>query len=119
MKRIHALDGLRGVLALVVVVRHIDLIAGIRDGLFWPFQVAVWAFFAMSAMVLVRGYDGNYCTFPARRAVRLWPVYFVCLVALRRGLGRSDDAGASLVRPSRTVADDRNLSALADPDDNR
>ncbi len=72
--RIAALDGLRGVLAVVVVVRHVYVVAGIRNPLFWPSQVAVWAFFVMSAMVLVRAYDGHYFAFLARRAVRLWPV---------------------------------------------
>ncbi len=86
--RIAALDGLRGVLAVVVVVRHVYVVAGIRNPLFWPSQVAVWAFFVMSAMVLVRAYDGHYFAFLARRAVRLWPVYCVCLIAAFVAAGR-------------------------------
>ena len=43
--------------------------------------LAVLVFFAMSAHVLTRAWDGHFVTFLARRIVRLWPVYAVCLVA--------------------------------------
>jgi peptidoglycan/LPS O-acetylase OafA/YrhL len=78
--RIPALDSLRGVLALVVVVHHVLLLGG------WPnlpasADVAVLAFFVMSGLVLARAYDGRPVAFLARRAVRLWPTYGVCMLA--------------------------------------
>jgi len=92
MKRIAALDGLRGILALIVVLDHAAGMSAAADagGLARRVLVtllsnlgglAVIAFFAMSAHVLTRAWDGNFRTFLARRAIRLWPVYALCLAA--------------------------------------
>jgi peptidoglycan/LPS O-acetylase OafA/YrhL len=80
MKRIDALDGLRGVLALIVAASHLldRLDIKILD---WPAALSVMCFFVMSGYVLAIGYDGRPLVFLARRVVRLWPVYAVTLVA--------------------------------------
>ena len=77
MNRLRALDGLRGLLALEVVASHVVTTPVLRMGS----VAAVWAFFAMSGLVLTRAWDGAYWLFLARRFVRLWPVYALCLLA--------------------------------------
>jgi peptidoglycan/LPS O-acetylase OafA/YrhL len=44
-------------------------------------NIAVAVFFIISGLVLTRGWDGNYPLFLARRFVRLWPVFAICLAA--------------------------------------
>ncbi len=39
----------------------------------------VWAFFTISGYVLTAAWDGRYTAFLVRRAVRLWPIYALCL----------------------------------------
>ena len=78
--RILALDGLRGCLATLIVVGHsFEHFHG--DILFVPGELAVLIFFLMSACVLTRAWDGRYLTFLARRFIRLWPTYALCLTA--------------------------------------
>jgi peptidoglycan/LPS O-acetylase OafA/YrhL len=92
LRRIAALDGLRGVLALIVVLGHaveqlaaagiggqaIDTAATFLGNLG---GMAVCAFFMMSAHVLTRSWDGRFLIFLVRRLVRLWPTYALCLGA--------------------------------------
>jgi peptidoglycan/LPS O-acetylase OafA/YrhL len=78
--RIAAVDGLRGMLALVVVVWHIGGPLG-ASWLLIPADVAVAIFFVLSGYVLTRGWNGRFGVFLARRFVRLWPVYALCLGA--------------------------------------
>ena len=78
MKRIQFLDATRGILASVVVAHHILLWEG-TDILDPAAALAVFGFFVLSGYVLARGYDGNLPAFFARRLIRLWPVYAVCL----------------------------------------
>jgi peptidoglycan/LPS O-acetylase OafA/YrhL len=78
--RVAAVDGLRGLLALAVLAWH----AGAPLGATWlllPANVAVAMFFALSGYALTRGWDGRFAIFLARRFVRLWPVYALCLAA--------------------------------------
>jgi len=79
-KRILALDGLRGCLAVVVVAAHYAEIFR-TNALFLSGQLAVAIFFLMSGYVLTRSWDGNYVAFLMRRFVRLWPTYALCLAA--------------------------------------
>ena len=44
-------------------------------------DAAVWMFFLLSGYVLTLGWDGRLGLFLARRFVRLWPVYALCLAA--------------------------------------
>jgi peptidoglycan/LPS O-acetylase OafA/YrhL len=87
MKRIHALDGLRGVLALVVVAHHVAMFCG-SYALAPAGKYCVWAFFVMSGLVLSRSYDWNFGKFLIRRFLRLWPVYAVTMSAGCLVLGR-------------------------------
>ena len=61
-KRILALDGLRGCLAVVVVAAHYDELFR-TNALFLSGQLAVVIFFLMSGYVLTRSWDGNYFPF--------------------------------------------------------
>jgi peptidoglycan/LPS O-acetylase OafA/YrhL len=80
------LSAVRGVLALCVVLYHVSVafkltmfnVVGIN---------AVRIFFALSGYVLARGYDGRVLVFMARRVVRLWPLFALCLSAGYAGLG--------------------------------
>jgi peptidoglycan/LPS O-acetylase OafA/YrhL len=86
--RLHCLDGLRGLLACVVVACHVDETALHDFALYVPAYVAVVLFFVMSGLVLARSYDGRPFVFIIRRMVRLWPVYAVCMLAGYALIGR-------------------------------
>jgi len=78
--RLPALDGLRGVLATIVLVKHATEEAGWHlHPLHYASQGAVLLFFVLSGNVLTRGWNGDFATFLLRRFVRLWPVYAVTL----------------------------------------
>jgi peptidoglycan/LPS O-acetylase OafA/YrhL len=79
--RNRTLDGIRGCLAVVVMLNHVLQACGSK-ALFLPAGIAVWIFFALSACVLTRSWDGKYLQFLGRRFVRLWPMY-----ALGLGVG--------------------------------
>jgi len=74
------LDGIRGCLAVVVMLNHAAHLRGWAS-LTWPANASVAVFFMLSACVLTRAWDGRYLTFLARRALRLWPTYALCLLA--------------------------------------
>ncbi len=76
--RVAALDGLRGLLAVVVLSWHVAAPFGI-DWMLVPANVAVALFFVMSGLVLTRAWDGRLGVFLVRRFLRLWPVYAICL----------------------------------------
>ena len=81
-KRNQALDGVRGLLALTVLIIH-----AVAPGPLVPAYIAliggaaVCAFFALSGLVLTRAWNQGFIAFLARRFVRLWPVYALCLGA--------------------------------------
>jgi len=78
--RIAAIDGLRGLLAVVVLAWHVCAPFGI-DWMLVPANLAVGLFFVLSGYVLTRSWEGRFGVFLARRALRLWPVYALCLAA--------------------------------------
>ncbi|HEX4506667.1 MAG TPA: acyltransferase family protein [Alphaproteobacteria bacterium] len=80
VSRNHTLDGIRGCLAVVVMLNHAAHLRG-WGSLTWPANGSVVVFFMLSACVLTRSWDGRYLTFLARRALRLWPTYALCLFA--------------------------------------
>jgi len=76
--RVPALDGLRGVLGLVVLGWHV--LSPFGFGWILPFaNLATAMFFLMSGYVLTRSWNGRFGAFLLRRFVRLWPVYAACL----------------------------------------
>lgn len=82
--RFDALDGLRGIAALTVMVGHCGLLLGI----FWLHNdlVAVDTFFVMSGFVIAHSYSERLCRgMPAseylyRRVVRLYPMFIIGLL---------------------------------------
>lgn len=78
MSRNPTIDGLRGCLALVVLTDHALVTTG-NVTLVNAAYASVWVFFALSGYVLARGWNDRYVQFLARRALRLWPVYALCL----------------------------------------
>jgi peptidoglycan/LPS O-acetylase OafA/YrhL len=93
--RFMALDGMRGVAALVVLVLHLPPIAGLVPHGY----VAVDLFYIMSGFVVAHAYEGRLQAGWSRRAflrarvVRLWPMYLLGM-AIGAGVfaGAIDDA---------------------------
>jgi len=82
--RNRTLDGVRGCLAVLVMIHHVFSSHGTERGnsiLYFSSAAAVWVFFALSSCVLTRSWDGRYFVFLVRRFVRLWPLYTVCIGA--------------------------------------
>ena len=84
--RFEALDALRGVCALLVVLFHIPIYHALKDiGAFANLQFCVDMFFALSGFVLCHAYgqrlnDGiDGVRFMAMRFARLWPLHMVVL----------------------------------------
>ena len=78
--RLPALDGLRGLLAVVVALWHAT--SPLHVNFFAiPAKFAVCGFFIISGLVLARAWDERPVAFLAQRAVRLWPTYALCLAA--------------------------------------
>lgn len=77
-KRIPAVDGLRGVLAVVVLSWHAFGPLG-APWLLLPADAAVGFFFLLSGYVLTRGWNRQLGVFLVRRFARLWPVFAICL----------------------------------------
>ena len=88
--RLPALDGLRGVLACVVVADHTLLLSTGTRSLHPAATFAVWAFFFMSALVLARAWDDCFGSFLLRRLIRLAPTYLACWLAACWFAGRVD-----------------------------
>lgn len=77
--RLHGLEALRGIAALIVLYNHAGFLAGYPDivsGLFVRGYIAVDLFFMLSGYVLTRTYEGRMGpaqVFLGKRFVRLWP----------------------------------------------
>jgi peptidoglycan/LPS O-acetylase OafA/YrhL len=78
--RVAAVDGMRGLLAVVVLAWHVSAPFGI-NWMLMPANIAVGLFFVLSSYVLTRTWNGRFGVFLTRRLLRLWPVYAVCLAA--------------------------------------
>jgi peptidoglycan/LPS O-acetylase OafA/YrhL len=81
ISRNRTLDGIRGILALLVFIHHSVQAATGTPILLKPATIAVFAFFVLSGCVLTQTWDGRYLRFLLGRIVRLWPVYALCLAA--------------------------------------
>ncbi len=81
MRRIIELDGLRGLFCLGVVVYHVKY-----DWLFWYWSAMDW-FFVLSGFVisgnLIQNRNANnlLSMFFLRRSLRIWPLYYLGLIA--------------------------------------
>ncbi len=81
MKRLECLDGLRGVLAVYVLLGHMAPFADLPVWMQWPVShgaAAVDLFFALSGLVIVQSLDragGRAAPFLAARAGRIFPVF--------------------------------------------
>ena len=79
-ERVASVDGLRGVLAALVLGTH--MLSALGQTRASPLALAcVIGFFVISGYVLTRGWRGRYAGFLVRRFVRLWPLYALCVVA--------------------------------------
>jgi peptidoglycan/LPS O-acetylase OafA/YrhL len=79
--RVAAIDGLRGLLAVVVLAWHACGVPLHPFFLMMSAIAAVGVFFVLSGYALTRGWDGRFGIFLLRRFTRLWPVYALCLGA--------------------------------------
>jgi peptidoglycan/LPS O-acetylase OafA/YrhL len=76
--RVAGLDGLRGLLAVYVMIAHVANAYG-NGRLIGGASVSVMIFFVISGYVLTRSWNGNFLPFLVRRFFRLWPVYALSL----------------------------------------
>lgn len=91
-----ALDGLRGVAVMLVIAYH--SLTGLRSASLGKLFQVGWAgvdlFFVLSGflitriLVQTRGHGGYFRTFYARRALRIWPLYFLVLAFSFGVMGR-------------------------------
>jgi peptidoglycan/LPS O-acetylase OafA/YrhL len=90
MQKIKSIEGLRGILALWVVLGHTLAAAGLGEHWRGPFKVlasggnAVDVFIVISGFVIFYLLDTSpegYARFIVRRGIRLYPVYLLCLLA--------------------------------------
>ena len=85
MQRLARMDGLRGILAVYVMLGHAMPFTDLPNWITAPFghgEAAVDLFFALSGLVIVNSlerFGGEFLPFMAARARRLLPVYFVVL----------------------------------------
>src|SRR5947209_8320002 len=86
MRRVKELDALRGIAALVVVLGHIGALHGsFKVPYSWT---AVDLFFVLSGFlitsILLRHEPTGpfFASFYARRGLRIWPIYYLSLLAL-------------------------------------
>jgi peptidoglycan/LPS O-acetylase OafA/YrhL len=78
--RVAAVDGLRGLMACVVLAWH-ALTPFDVSWLLMAANLAVALFFVISGYALTRAWDGRFGVFIVRRVSRLWPVFALCLGA--------------------------------------
>lgn len=85
MKRLECLDGLRGVLAVYVMISHMAPFAMLPGWVLHPFShggAAVDVFFMLSGLVIVgslRNYQYRAAPFLVARVARIYPVFLVVL----------------------------------------
>ena len=114
--KIHALDGLRGVMALWVFVSHVTTMAGlaIQKNVGWGWilangEFAVGVFILLSGFVIMLNIMASQplhkSDFWTRRALRLFPVYLICLAASTLMIDISIDALHALPESAQRLAD--------------
>ncbi|MBN9508697.1 MAG: acyltransferase [Alphaproteobacteria bacterium] len=90
VRKVGAIEGLRGLLACWVVLGHMLPAAGLGDDWRGPFKVIAFGGYAVDVFIIVSGFvifylldtaRETYGRFLWRRALRLYPLYLVCLLA--------------------------------------
>jgi len=91
------LDGLRGIAIALVMLHHFTIYSGMRreaglDGVYYALGESAWwgvdLFFALSGFLITgilidsKGSPGYFRIFYARRAIRIFPLYYGVLIAL-------------------------------------
>ncbi len=100
MQRLTRMDGLRGLLAIYVMLGHALTLTDVPRGitaLFGHGEAAVDLFFALSGLVVINGVQrckGKFWLFMEARARRLLPVYFLVVAAAVALLMLGDPLGA-------------------------
>lgn len=117
--RFEALDALRGICALLVVLFHVPVYHALKDiGSFANLQFCVDMFFALSGFVLCHAYGERLndraegLRFVALRFARLWPLHIVILalfVGLETGKLIFSRADAAFALDSQAFAPGRSL----------
>lgn len=110
-----ALDGLRGLAAIIVVYYHVTGVAtGFQGGIFGHGYLAVDLFFALSGFVLFHAYEERFRqglsvgTFLRLRLVRLYPLYAVGLL-----IGLAANMLILLIDPPQAMTGGHLLSSIA------
>ena len=110
-----ALDGLRGLAAIIVVYYHVTGVAtGFRGGIFSHGYLAVDLFFALSGFVLFHAYDDRFRqglsvgAFLWLRLIRLYPLYAVGL-----SIGLAANGLILLIDPAQGITGGHLLSSIA------
>jgi peptidoglycan/LPS O-acetylase OafA/YrhL len=90
VRKVGAIEGLRGLLACWVVLGHMLPAAGLGEGWRGPFKVVAFGGYAVDVFIIISGFvifylldtaRESYGRFLWRRALRLYPLYLVCLLA--------------------------------------
>ena len=78
--RVRSLDGLRGYMALIVMLAHFGVKLG--HGELLPLaRLCVYGFFLTSSYALTLSWRGRYFNFVVKRLLRLWPAYAAAIAA--------------------------------------
>ena len=77
--RVLSIDGLRGILAAIVVLAHFAVRLG-TEQLLPLASTCVCGFFLISSYALTLSWRGGYATFLGKRFLRLWPAYAVAMM---------------------------------------
>ena len=77
-ERVASIDGLRGALAALVSATYLSSATGETRGSAISLR-CVLGFFVVSGYALTRSWRGRFLGFLARRFVRLWPTYALCV----------------------------------------
>lgn len=90
MRKIASIEGLRGLLALWVLLGHVLAAAGLGLGWSGPLKIIPVGGYAVEVFIIISGFvifylldtaRESYARFMWRRFLRLYPVYLVCLLA--------------------------------------
>src|ERR1700733_7570196 len=86
-KHIPQLDGLRGIAILIVLLAHLDYLQGVAFARVLQYgRTGVDLFFVLSGFLITgilldtKEFPGYFKNFYARRALRIWPIYYAMLI---------------------------------------